>query len=175
MERAPSHRLALSSAPRRGGAVVELGISLFFLVLMLFGIVDFGRALLFRHALTSMSREAANLESRGTSMDTTLQSTIDNSGAADLAHRGYVILSAVARDERGELRIVRQVSGGGMPSASRVGSRSSGQVVLPNDGVPLRGQTLYVAEIFLRFEAVTPVGNLLGSRPASLLYDVAYF
>src|SRR5262245_24580046 len=113
----------------RGGAVVELGISLLFLLLMLFGVIDFGRALLFRHALTSMSREAANLESRGTPMDTTLHSTIENSGAEDLAHNGFVILSAVERDQRGEVRITRQVSGGGLPSASRVGSRSSGQVI----------------------------------------------
>jgi hypothetical protein len=159
----------------RGTAVVELGLSLLFLLLMVFGIIDFGRALLFRHALTSMSREAANLESRGTPMDTTLQSTLDNSGAADLARKGYVILSAVSRDERGELRIVRQVSGGGAPASSRVGSRSSGQVLLPNDGVPLRGQTLYVAEIFLQFEPVTPIGALLHTRLPPVLYDVAYF
>jgi hypothetical protein len=174
LERTPPRR-ARSRIPLRGGAVVELGISLFFLLLMLFGVVDFGRALLFRHALTSMSREAANLESRGTPMDTTLQSTIENSGAADLAHNGFVILSAVARDERGELKITRQVSGGGLPSSSRVGSRSSGQVLLPNDGIPLRGQTLYVAEIFVRFESVTPIGALLHTRLPSVLYDVAYF
>ncbi len=159
----------------RGGAVLELGLSLLFLLLMLFGVIDFGRALLFRHALTSMSREAANLESRGTPMDTTLHSTIENSGAANLAQNGYVILSAVARDERGGLRVTRQVFGGGMPSTSRIGSRTSGEVLLPNDGVPLRGQTLYVAEIFLRFEPVTPIGDLLGKRMPRVLYDVAYF
>jgi len=142
---------------------------------MLFGIIDFGRALLFRHALTSMSREAANLESRGTTMETTLQSTIENSGAADLTHNGYVILSEVARDQRGELRITRQVAGGGAPSASRVGSRNSGQILLPNDGIPLRGQTLYVAEIFVRFSSVTPVGALMHKHLPSVLYDVAYF
>jgi hypothetical protein len=142
---------------------------------MLFGVIDFGRALLFRHALTSMSREAANLESRGTPMDTTLHSTIENSGSANLAENGYVILSAVARDERGELRIIRQISDGGLPCPSRVGSRNSTQVVLPNDGVPLRGQTLYVAEIFLRFEPVTPIGGLLGRRMPRVLYDVAFF
>lgn len=162
-------------SPSRGGALLELGVSLFFLLLMLFGVIDFGRALLFRHALTSMSREAANLESRGTPMDTTLHSTIENSGSANLAENGYVILTAVSRDERGELRITRQISDGGMPAASRIGSRSSGQVVLPNDGIPLRGQTLYVAEIFLRFEPVTPIGSLLGSRMPRDLYDVAFF
>ena len=175
VEQTSIHRRERPRTPVRGGAVVELGISLFFLLLMVFGVVDFGRALLFRHSLTSMSREAANLESRGTSMDVTLQSTIDNSGVADLANNGYVILTAVERDDLGRLRIARQVSGGGIPSASRIGSRDSTQVVLPNDGVPLRGQTLYVAEIFVKFAPVTPVGGLLGARLPSVLYDVAYF
>jgi Flp pilus assembly protein TadG len=169
------HRRTRSRTQLRGGAVVELGISLFFLLLMVFGIVDFGRALLYRHALTSMTREAANLESRGTPMDVTLQSIIANSGAADLEHNGCVILSAVERDQRGDLRILRQLSGGSLPSTSRVGSRSSTQVVLPNDGIPLRGQTLYVAEIFVKFEPKTPIGGLLGVRLPPVLYDVAYF
>ena len=168
-----------SAAPARhatrGGAVVELAISALFLLLMVFGVVDFGRALLLRHAITSMSREAANLESRGTPMATTLQATIETSGAANLGRNGWVILTAVQRDQRGRLSIVQQLSGGGVPQTSRVGTMGLPDVRLPNDGVPLRGQTLHVAEIFVRLEPVTPVGNFLGSNYPSLLYDVAYF
>jgi len=159
----------------RGGAVVELAISALFLLLMVFGIVDFGRALLMRHAITSMSREAANLESRGTPMATTLQSTIDASGAANLGVNGYVILTAVERDQRGRLSITKQLAGGGVPQTSHVGTQGSTQITLPNSGVPLRGQTLYVAEIFVRFTPVTPIGELVQATLPSMLYDVAYF
>jgi Flp pilus assembly protein TadG len=166
---------ALPRHAERGGAVVELAIAALFLMLMVFGIVDFGRALLVRHAITSMSREAANLESRGTPMSTTLQATIDTSGAANLAVNGYVILTAVERDQRGRLSITKQLSGGGVPQGSRVGRPGSTEITLPNSGVPLRGQTLYVAEIFVRFAPVTPIGNFVGSTLPSMLYDVAYF
>jgi Flp pilus assembly protein TadG len=163
------------SRARRGSAVVELAISALFLLLMVFGVIDFGRALLMRHAITSMSREAANLESRGTPMSTTLQATIDTSGAANLGVNGYVILTAVERDQRGRLSITKQLAGGGIPQASRVGIPGSADVTLPNTGVPLRGQTLYVAEIFVRFSPVTPIGNLIDATLPPMLYDVAYF
>jgi hypothetical protein len=166
---------ASSRSTARGGAVVELAISALFLLLMVFGIVDFGRAILMRHAITSMSREAANLESRGTPMATALEATIDASGAANLASNGWVILTAVRRDQRGNLSISQQVWGGGMRQTSRVGTIGVPGVTLPNSGVPLRGQTLYVAEIFVRFSPVTPIGNFVSSRFPSMFYDVAYF
>lgn len=162
-------------ATERGGAVVELAIAALFLLLMVFGIVDFGRALLARHAITSMSREAGNLESRGTPLSTTLDATLDNAGSTNLRRDGYVILTAVQRDQRGRLSITQQVGGGGFAQSSRIGTMGTTDVRLPNSGVPLRGQTLYVAEIFFHFSPVTPIGNLLGRRFPSLLYDVAYF
>jgi hypothetical protein len=108
-------------------------------------------------------------------MDATLQATINSSGAADLGQNGYVILTSVTRDQRGRLSVTRQLGGGGMPETSRVGTMGNPNVVLPNSGVPLRGHTLYVAEIFVRFVPVTPIGNLIGRALPSNLYDVAYF
>jgi Flp pilus assembly protein TadG len=61
------------SSPRRGGAIVELALVAVALFVLLFGMIDYGRALLARHAITSLSREAANLESRGTTFADTLQ------------------------------------------------------------------------------------------------------
>ena len=164
-----------SASRRAGSGVVELAIASFLLLLLLFGIIDFGRALLARHAITSLAREAANLESRGTPMADALQATLVSSGSIDLARNGYVILTTVERERNGRLRVSRQVAGGGVPASSRVGAPGSPDVELPNPGVPMPGQTLYVAEIFVRFAPVTPVAGLIGASLPSSLYDVAYF
>lgn len=160
---------------RSGGALVELAMVAVVLLLLLYGMIDFGRALLARHAITSLSREAANLESRGTTLGDTLEATLQSSGPLDLAHHGFVILTAVARDSRGNLTITAQQSAGGRPARSRIGTIGGGPIQLPNDGVPLRGQTLYVAEVFVDFAPVTPVGSWIGTRFPSSLYDVAFF
>jgi hypothetical protein len=160
---------------RAGGALVELAIVVVAVFFLLYGMIDFGRALLARHAITSLSREAANLESRGTSFADTLQATLQSSGSLDLAHHGFVILTSVARDASGNLTITDQQSAGGRPATSQIGTLGGGAVSLPNDGVPLRGQILYVAEIFLDFTPVTPIGTWIGSGLPSSLYDVAFF
>jgi len=162
------------SSPRRGGAIVELALVAVALFVLLFGMIDYGRALLARHAITSLSREAANLESRGTTFDETLDATLQSSGSLDLAVHGFVILTAIARDENGVVRIVRQESRGGQPVPSRIGTLGGGSVAIPN-GVPLPGQILYAAEVSIEFTAITPVANLIGVRIPSSLYDVAFF
>jgi hypothetical protein len=165
----------MTRTSRSGAALVELAMVAVVLVLLLYGMIDFGRALLARHAITSLSRESANLESRGTSFSDTLQATLQSSGSLDLAHHGFVILTAVARDAGGNLTITDQQSAGGRPARSRIGTIGGGSIQLPNDGVPLRGQTLYVAEVFVDFAPVTPVGSWIGTQFPSSLYDVAFF
>ena len=165
---------ALGRTRRGGGAIVELALVAVALFVLLFGMVDYGRALLARHLITSLSREAANLVSRGTSFADTLQATLQSSGSLDLATNGCVILSAVTRDENGVLRVIRQESAGGRPTPSRIGTVGGGLVVIP-PGVPLPGQTLWVSEVTTGFTEVTPISNLIGVRIPSTLYDVAYF
>jgi hypothetical protein len=159
---------------RRGGAIVELALVAMAVFVMLFGMIDYGRALLARHAITSLSREAANLESRGTTLQDTILATLQSSGSLDLATNGFVILTAVTRDEDGVARIVRQESRGGQPVPSRIGTLGGASVTIPN-GVPLPGQTLWVAEVSVTFTPITPIANLIGVRMPPTLYDVAFF
>jgi hypothetical protein len=166
--------MRLSHTSRRGGAIVELALVAVAIFVLLFGMIDYGRALLARHAITSLSREAANLESRGTTFADTLDATIQSSGSLDLRANGFVILTAITRDEDGVARIVRQQSAGGRPMPSRIGSLGGASVSIPN-GVPLPGQTLYAAEVSVDFTAITPVANLIGVRMPPSLYDVAFF
>jgi len=48
----------------RGQSLIELAIVLPIVLLLLWGVVDFGRAILFNNILVNMSREGANLASR---------------------------------------------------------------------------------------------------------------
>jgi hypothetical protein len=163
---------------RRGAAIVEVAFVAVALTFLLFAMIEFGRALLARHAITSLSREAANLIARGTTLPATLQAMLATSDSTDLVQDGYVILTTVTRDSNNILLITEQVSGGGQPAASRIGTASSSGVNLPGGpqgGVPLQGQTLYIAEIFIDFAPVTPIATILDLVMPSTLYDVACF
>src|SRR5258708_19290597 len=56
------NRLMRGSAPDRGAAVVEFALLLPLLLLLLFGIIDFGRALNAQITITQAAREGARLD-----------------------------------------------------------------------------------------------------------------
>jgi hypothetical protein len=51
-----------------GNSLIEFALSLPVLMILVFGVVDYGRALQFSNVLVSMSREAANLSARTTAL-----------------------------------------------------------------------------------------------------------
>src|SRR5689334_6984144 len=55
-----------------GQALVEFALISLVLITLLFGLIDFGRAILVRQVMVNLSREGANLASRGTSFPDTL-------------------------------------------------------------------------------------------------------
>src|SRR5258708_23019295 len=57
------NRLMRGSAPDRGAAAVEFALILPLLLLLLFGIIDFGRALNAEVTITQAAREGARLDS----------------------------------------------------------------------------------------------------------------
>lgn len=62
-----NHRLARKARQDRGAAAVEFALLLPLLLLLVFGIIDFGRALNAQITLTQAAREGARLESLGES------------------------------------------------------------------------------------------------------------
>jgi hypothetical protein len=145
---------------------------------MLFGLLDFGRALYTRQILLNLTREAANLSSRGTSLTNTLTAVTTSAQPLKIAQDGYVILSVVYRRPDNTVIVQNQMKSGGMASTSRVASGGIGSVpTLPATTTPLpsTNKTLYVAEIFYKFTPVTPVGQMLKLTLPTRLYDVAYF
>src|ERR1043166_5328177 len=148
-----------------GQALIEMVFVTFMLVVLVFGMVDFGRAIMTRQIIVNLSREAANLASRGTALTNALK----------IEGNGYLILTVVAKDDSGQATIVDQQAVGGASATSKVGTGKGNPATLPNDQLPTTHQTLVAAEVFYRYVPITPVGKLLGIGQLTQLYDAAYF
>jgi len=162
---------------RSGQALVEFTLVGIFLLMMVFGLVDFGRAILIRQILAGVSREGANLASRGESLATTITAVNASANPLNMTANGYVIVTAVRRAANGTLTVTGQQKAGGVVKTSSVGNAVGGAATLPATAVevPPRNRTLYVVEVFHRYTPVTPIGMLLGAALPTTLRDVAYF
>jgi Flp pilus assembly protein TadG len=141
------------------------------------GLVDYGRVFHMRQVITALSREGANLASRGTALTNTCDTLVVSARPLDINSSGYIILSQVVRDNSGTLVLTNQVKRGGFVSSSKVGTKgATGSAVrLPVTGLPATNQSLMVTEVYYRFTPSTPIGRFLGLAPPSGLYDVSYF
>jgi Flp pilus assembly protein TadG len=158
---------------RSGQALIEFALVAVMLLLVLFGVIDFSRIILDRLVMINVSREGANLISRGTDMTNALNALVTSAYPLNINSNGYIILSSVYNNS-GVLKITSQKTTGGKPAVSHVGSTNT-TVTLPNPNLPLPNQTLYVAEVFYTFTPVTPLGALLGITLPMTNYDAAFF
>jgi hypothetical protein len=178
----------LISKPRSqsGQALVEFLFVVMILMVMLFGLIDFSRAISTKQVLVNISREGSNLAARG-SGDTTdavisnaLGTVISNAIPLNINANGRVIISAIYNNGSAFV-ITDQISEGPLSQSSKIGSLSN-SVAMPNGekasdtgAVPQPNQTLFATEVFYSYHAVTPLGKLLGFSMPTNLYDVAYF
>jgi Flp pilus assembly protein TadG len=164
---------------RSAQALIEFALVSLMLLLVLFGVIDFSRAILVREVMVNVSREGANLISRGTDMTNALNALVTSSQPLDISNNGYIILSTVFNSNGVVRTITSQQKRGGKPAASKVGPGGVGSVAtLTNPQLPQTNQTLWVAEVFYTFTPVTPLGRLLGLASLSstqTLYDAAFF
>jgi general stress protein CsbA len=157
---------------RKGIATVELAVVFPFLLVLVFAVVDFGRLILVDNEITNVSREAANLAWRGEELIVTVDAILDVN--PDLEANGFIIMSRIQRDQNDNPMIVRQRMGGLQPRTSRIGS-VGGAANIPVIELPRPGQHMIVAEVFMNYTPITPIGALFGSSLPPYLYDVAYF
>lgn len=169
-----------------GQAFVEFVFVVIILAVMLFGLIDFGRAIYERQVITSLSREGANLAARGSGNSTedrltnAVDAVIASSLPLDFNAKGRVTVSAVTASNS-QFFVLHQVSKGGMPandavSHLRTGTGEFGTMpVTTTPQIPQDGQIVYVTEIFYSFAPITPVGKLLNLAASTPLYDAAYF
>lgn len=172
---------------KSGQAAVELAGALVVLMILLFSAIDFGRALNYLQVISELTRQGANLASRG---DGT--ATCDNICSANaallagdsgigLATNGRVIITEVNQASPkagGPYTVVEQGSSAtGITATSRIAPSGSGNISITGAPALQTGQTLYVTEIFYTFTPVTGIGALTNNAVGfpAVLYDVAYF
>ena len=183
-----------------GQSLIEAAITLPLILLVVFGLVDVGYALLDSHTVTRLSREGSNLVSRNTSLEDAVTAVESMStGLVDFSTNSKVIFSVIKRGgtigtpnydrmilyqrhEYGSLSAGSRIGGGrgsfgGAPDfvASNSDFDTNLQVTgLPPNVITVQGGLVYVTEIFSTHQRITPVHNFGVTVPNSL-YSIAYF
>jgi Flp pilus assembly protein TadG len=162
---------------QRGIAIIEFALSLPIMLILLFTVIEFGRAVLTRQVLINVSREAANLSARGTPLDESARAVQLSASPLDLRANGYVILTQVFRNAGGALIIQKQFADGRRPRASHVGTGVGSPARLPATAVevPARGTSMFVAEVFYLEDTITPLTRFVTVALGDTFYDVAFF
>jgi hypothetical protein len=170
-----------------GVSTIELAIILPILLMLLLGVMDFGRAILFNNVLVNMSREGANLASRTTQGPPSIILVLNFTAAPlDMKGHGMVYISRVEGTNGGNNTVVASVKTQFRPKAGdgdmSLGSRlwtcpswqSSGQCNVPTDSqsrvvalpVPLAlGEEVDVVESMYEY---LPFTNYVVSTPIVL-------
>jgi Flp pilus assembly protein TadG len=167
-----------------GQALMEFAIIASMMIILVLGVIDFGRAIYDKEVLSDLSRTGSNLASRG-SCGGTVSLCLSTAGNAvmtepsdlNMASNGMVIITAVQANSTGTANtIIGQYTQGSVSGASSkvvVG----GVPVLPatTPAIPPPNQTIYVTEVFYPFTPITPIGKFMTIVFPPTLYDVAYF
>lgn len=159
--------------PTRGQALVETAIVAPVLLLILLGLIELGNGLSIKHKVTVLSREGANIASRGTTLTQTVGAVMGAGDEIDLATRGGVVVSRIMVIG-GEPVIEAQQAHPGYEGASRLGVADSVATALAGLQL-LEGQALYAVEIVYDYQALTPVAGLLPDVWTDQVYERAIF
>jgi uncharacterized membrane protein len=142
----------------RGQAAVELAVVLPLLLIILLGVIEFGRAFEVRHALSGMSREAANLAARGTSLTQAVTVTMANGADISLDRHGGVVASQIGITN-GNAVVQQQQTSAGYAAKSRIGAKGARVTGIAVSSLTT-GESRYVVEIFYDHSPVTPFAAL---------------
>lgn len=157
------------SRPRaKGSALIELALVLPVLLVLVFGVVDFARAIQYSNVLVSISREGANLASRtGETPQNILRALVDTAAPLKMSTDGMVYLSRVVgrADGTGQIEAQYRAASGDTTLPSRLGWTCSTWVsnvcTVPNSrpvitlDMTLRtGETVYVVEALYDYDVL---------------------
>jgi Flp pilus assembly protein TadG len=165
------------ASQERAVAFSEFAILLPILLVVFVAIVDIGRIVYFQQVVTNLSREAANIVSRGASTAEAFASIETADAPLDVTSAGRVIISTIRRRSptRARAWVVEQVASGALHDVtSRVGVLG-GPAAIPNLRQLPAGMTLRAVEVVHVFEPLLNGRGLGLDIYPSTVYDVAFF
>ena len=156
-----------------GAELVELVVVLPVLLIIIFGILELGNALDKAHAMSTLSREGANIAVRGTDLDTVAAVTMTNGVSMGLEARGGTVVSRILV-EGGIPTVKEQVASSGYAGLSRIGLVDSVAAGFGGAGL-MEGQQLFAVEVFYDHLKVTPLSRVMGPIIPDTMYDATVF
>jgi hypothetical protein len=166
-----------SRKEQRGTALSETILLIPLLMVMVLVMVDFGRLVYASQILVDLTRESANLVSRGgTADDAFLAASRSPTAEIDVLGKGGIIVTEVKRKGANDATpwVVSQSRRGPSGSASRVG-KLNGPATVPNVASLETGVTIFAVEIIHPFTPVFKTQKLGINPYPDQLYDVAFF
>lgn len=157
----------------RGQALAEFAMLLPLILFVFLAMVEIGNALAVSHNLSKLTREGANIASRGTSLDTVLTVLAHTGQDIHLDGRGGAVVSRVEIRGDGPL-ILDQVATAGYETRSRLGEVGDSPLALASAGLE-PGNVHYVVEIIYNYRPVTPFARLFDSALKDPIYERAVF
>ncbi len=110
-----------TKASDSGQAIVEFAISVMVLLTLVFGVIDFGRAIYDVEVMKNLTGEGSSMASRGTSLPDTATAVVAAAAPLDLNDHGRVIVTSVFNNNN-SLKITAQASQGGIAALSKIGN-----------------------------------------------------
>ncbi len=159
---------------RRGQALVEFALLVPVLLLLLCGVIEIGRMLETNHIMSALTREGANLASRGASMEDALTILRTNQAASGLGNVGGAVVSRLVVDQNGIPIVEAQITSAGYENASRVAPQDSVAQAYTGAGLT-NGYRYYVVEMFIPYTPITPLSNFMAGFIPERLYDRSLF
>jgi Flp pilus assembly protein TadG len=158
---------------RRGQGLTELALSVPLLMILALGMIEVNRAIETNHVISTLTREGANVASRGSTLDETVAATRTGQQATGLGTVGGVVASEIVVTN-GIPRIVAQATSAGLTMASQVGMPDS--VAVPYQATGLtEGRSYFVVEMFLPYQSMTGFDKLMPGLTPQVLYDRTLF
>lgn len=166
-------RLRRLAAREDGQELVELVLVLPILLVVLFGLVELGNAFDVGHSMSTLSREGANIASRGAELDEVLDVVLANGEGIGLESMGGAVATRLMV-QGGVPRVVEQRATDGFEGRSELGPVGAAVPGLEMLGL-VEGRRYHALELFYGYRAITPIHRLLGPLVPDTIYDRAIF